>query len=73
MAFVLVKKNKRLWIEGDGLPVYSPPDFVKLQSREPMQLLAQQFNRVGSRDINAIAAFETRYGPKRNSVADDRG
>jgi hypothetical protein len=60
----VVKRHKRLWIDDpDGRPVYTPPDFVKLQSREPLWRLAEHFASAG-RDIMAIAAFERRWTPK---------
>lgn len=66
-TFVVVKRHKRLWIDRfeDSLPVYTPPNFVKLHSREPLQALAARFADLHSRDINAIAAFESQYSQRR--------
>lgn len=42
-AVRVVKRNKRLWIDDDaGNPVYTPPDFIHLQSREPIIRLAER-------------------------------
>jgi hypothetical protein len=66
--FYVVKRNKRLWIvHGNGASVqfvYTPPDFVKLPSRSPLETLAKQMTACGRRDIEMIARFEFRYGPK---------
>lgn len=61
MTFVVVKRHKRLWIVRleDDLSIYTPPDFVKLQSRLPLQDLALRFTESRSRDIAAITEFET--------------
>lgn len=38
---LVVKRNKRLWvIDRQGALVYTPPDFIRLQSREPLNALA---------------------------------
>jgi hypothetical protein len=63
--FYVAKRYKRLWIcNGHGEGVYTPPDFVKLPSREPLETLAKQFTACDRRDIEMIARFEFRYGPK---------
>lgn len=53
----VVKRNKRLWIDDDaGRPVYSPPDFIRLQSRQPLVELSEQ---IASGDyIGAVMEFE---------------
>lgn len=62
-----VKKNKRLWIEEvkTGKFVYTPPSWIKLQSRTPMQILAIQFCEKDGYDIQAVIDFEVLYGPKK--------
>jgi hypothetical protein len=62
-TFVVVKRHKRLWIVRleDDLPVYTPPDFVKLKSRVPLQQLARRFTEMQARDIGAITEFETSH------------
>jgi hypothetical protein len=65
MAVCVAKRHKRLWIcNGHDKGVHTPPDFVKLHSREPLEVLAEQFTACGRRDIEMIARFEYRYGPK---------
>jgi hypothetical protein len=63
-TFEVVKQNKRLWVRcvETGELIYTPPSFVKLQSREPLNDLVRSFNSTLSRDLDAIAAFEARYG-----------
>lgn len=53
----VVKRNKRLWIDNDaGEAVYTPPDFIRLQSRQPMHDLAASLaNRPY---IDAVMDFE---------------
>lgn len=65
-AMRVVKRNKRLWIDDeDGNPVYTPPDFIHLQSREPLKELAENFR---SRPyIDAVMEFEDRFRRKRTS------
>ena len=69
MTFEVIKANKRLWIRQveTGELVYTPPDFIRhrLQSRLPMEQLAESFNKVGERAISAIAELEARYSPRR--------
>jgi GNAT superfamily N-acetyltransferase len=66
MDYECVKQNKRLWIRciETGELVYTPPNFIKLQSRDPMDELASKFTEIGSRDIGAIVVFQTKYGPR---------
>ena len=59
-TYIVEKRHKRLQIiemETDKL-VYSPPNFIRLHSREPLQRLAARFTELGRRDIGAIMAFE---------------
>lgn len=66
-TFEVVKRNKRLWIDRveDARPFYTPPDFVKLHSREPLIELARHFTETQSYDIGAVAALETKFRPKK--------
>lgn len=66
-TFVVVKRHKRLWIDdvGTGDAIYTPPNFLKMQSREPLAALAKHFTEVQSRDINAIAEFEAQHTPRK--------
>jgi hypothetical protein len=54
----VVKRNKRLWIDDeDGTPVYTPPNFIRLQTRDPLQRLA---NALALGDyIGLVMKFET--------------
>lgn len=57
---IVVKRQKRLHIiemETDKV-VYTPPDFIRLHSREPLTSLAARFTELGRRDIGAIMSFE---------------
>ena len=64
-AFTVAKVNKRLWIVEGDRPVYTPPDFVKLGSREPLKALAQIFNETGAYDVDAVAGFESRHSTRK--------
>lgn len=57
-GYKVVKRHKRLWIDDEnGNPVYTPPDFIRLQSREPLKELAENLS---SRPyIDAVMGFET--------------
>ncbi len=58
MCLSVVKRHKRLHIVDEaGASVYTPPDFVKVQSREAMASLATSM-RGEPADIELIAAFE---------------
>jgi hypothetical protein len=62
-TFNVVKRHKRLHIvsaETDEI-VYTPPDFVQVIDRHDMHFLAKCFTTLQSRDIELIAAFETRF------------
>lgn len=58
--FACVKANTRLWIQDQttGAMVYTPPEFLQMQSREPIKALASVFNTAGGADIEAIISFE---------------
>ena len=58
----VVKRNKRLWIDAeDGTPVYTPPDFIRLQSRQPMFDLAAELE--DGDYIGAVMRFESSNAP----------
>lgn len=67
MGYSVIKRNKRLWIrdEETNEAIYTPPDFVQINSRSPIQVLAAGFTKSGRRDINLIAQFEWDFS-KRN-------
>ena len=56
--YAIIKKNKRLHVERDGEMIYTPPDFVKLNNRAALQMLADNFNELQRRDITIISEFE---------------
>lgn len=60
MSFTLVKRNKRFFVEHDGEPVYSPPDFLRpyLQGRSGLQNIVDACNS-GLPLIKAVVAFES--------------
>lgn len=63
-AMRVIKRNKRLWIDDkDGNPVYTPPDFIYLQSREPLIQLAQEMEVRPY--IDAVMDFEKAATAKR--------
>ena len=56
----VVKRHKRLWIDdADGRPVYTPPDFIRLQSRQPMHDLAAALRQRPY--IEAVMEFEAKH------------
>ena len=59
--YVVEKINKRIVIVLDREIVYSMPFWVKIQSRTDMQELADCFNAAGTRCIDCIMEFETKY------------
>lgn len=63
-ACKVIKLYKRLHIVvvDTGAIVYTPPDFVKLPSRAPLQALALAFSDSQHRDIDLIANFEHIWG-----------
>jgi hypothetical protein len=67
MHLFVAKRHKSLWIidKETDQAVYTPPDFVILPSRVPMHGLAFDLMRLGSININRIAAFEWEFS-KRN-------
>lgn len=55
----VVKYNRRLYIACDETLVYTPPDFLRLQSRELLQQLADNANARGQLHIDDVILFET--------------
>ena len=62
MTYVVIKKNKRMYIavEETGDVVYGLPNWLRshLRDREELGWLASMFNSKGYRDIVAIIVFE---------------
>jgi hypothetical protein len=65
----VVKRNKKLMIiDNNDKMIYTPPSFLKdkIASREQVQELCDEFNRLTSRDIDAIIRFESQLNNKVN-------
>jgi hypothetical protein len=62
-TYVVHKRHKRLHIEvlETSESIYTPPDFVRVDSRQPLIELAQKFMELQRRDIRLIIEFETRW------------
>lgn len=63
----VVKRHKRLHIvvrENDRV-LYTPPDFVQLPNRAPLEDLARKFTELQRRDIDLITDLEYRYRKKK--------
>ena len=61
MRYTVLKEHKRLRIFDGGVECYVMPDFVQVPNRAALQELADCFNRLDRRDIDAIVKFETNY------------
>jgi hypothetical protein len=62
----LKKENKKFLIYNGKNLVYSKPDFITLPSREPLQILMEEFMfSHPSTWIDKIMAFETKYNPRK--------
>lgn len=61
--YAVEKRNKRLHVieAATGASVYTPPDFVRVQTRQQFAELANLLNFRGFRDIDAIIEFETAF------------
>lgn len=56
MTFTVVKRHKRLHVVNErGESVYTPPDFLRVDSRKILEDLADRMN---DDTIDAIMAFE---------------
>lgn len=75
--FICNKVNKRLWIQDvvTGELLYTPPDFIKLHSRDSMEDLALRASMRRRLDIMEIMVFEARsprgYGYRPRPKADE--
>jgi hypothetical protein len=67
--FLVKKVNKRLVIvDHHDVVVYTMPYWIQVISRQDLQVLADQFNELGTTDIDSIVAFETKnYKIKKSS------
>lgn len=64
MYYDVAKINKRVHIiDGRTKIIYTPPDFIrdKMTNREKLKTLAEKFNQIGGRDIDAIIEFEASF------------
>ena len=60
-AYKVTKLNGRLWvIDGNDMPVYTPPEFLRkhITSREQLAYVAEAFNKRRGYDIDAVMDFE---------------
>lgn len=62
--FTLIKRNKRLYVECDGVAIYTPADWLRpfIHGRERFQAMVDAMN-AGVKPIKAIVAFETACRP----------
>lgn len=58
--FECVKLHGRLWIQDQdtGALLYTPPDFLRLSSRDPLRAMAAEASTQGYLDIRQVIAFE---------------
>jgi hypothetical protein len=58
--FICNKVNKRLWVQDvvTGQLLYTPPDFIRLQSRDLIEELATRASMRNKLDIMDIMVFE---------------
>ena len=63
MTFKVIRKKRKLGIYKDFVLVYSPPRFIKLNTKADLERLADKFNRTGTNDIKSIMEWETEMRP----------
>ena len=63
MFFVKKINGKLIIVDENNNLVYSKPNFLLISSRQDLQLLADKFNEVGYRDIDAILEWESKLRP----------
>lgn len=61
MKYKLVKRNRRLMIVDcvTDVAVYTPPEFIRITSRNSLQMLVNSANATGTLHIDLIIAFES--------------
>lgn len=64
MTYKVLRKNRKLGIYKDFAFVYSPPRFIKLNTKADLEKLADKFNKTGTNDINSIIEWETEMRPE---------
>lgn len=65
--YVLAKRNKRFFVDLDGVEIYTPRDFLRpyLNGRSLLHQLVADLN-AGMPFIKAVVKFETACRPDRN-------
>lgn len=64
--FRILKYNTRLYIACEDILVYTAPDFLRLDSRQQLQELADRANTRGQLVIEDVIVFESRIKRPRN-------
>ena len=59
-VYHLCKYNRRLFIACEDSLVYTPPDFLRIDSRQQLQELVDRANLRGQLVIQDVIVFETR-------------
>ena len=59
-TYHLCKYNRRLFIACGDVLVYTPPDFLRIDSRQQLQELVDRANLRGQLVIKDVIVFETR-------------
>jgi len=57
-TYRLCKYNKRLYIASGDILIYTPPDFIRLNSRQQLQVLVDRANTRGQLVIQDVIVFE---------------
>ncbi len=68
--YALVKRNKRFWVEREGVPAYSPPDWLRpyITGRAGLGRLVDALND-GAPLNRSVVEFETACRPDRPNLA----
>jgi len=59
-TYRVCKFNKRLYIASEDVLIYTPPDFIILNSRQQLQVLVDRANTRGQLHIKDVIVFEAR-------------
>ena len=59
-TYRICKFNSRLYIASEDILIYTPPDFIRLNSRKELQFLADRSNIRGQLHIKDVIVFEAR-------------
>ena len=68
-TYKVIKKNKHLFLQcvETGELVYSPPNFLRLTSRQDLQDLGDELT-AGREFVEAVTAFEKHFHPRRRQI-----